>query len=461
MWKVRVAHATSNPVPASLSTRYSVGRQLGHGGMSTVYEATDLLLKRQVAIKVFTARADSEEDIERQEAEAKLIASLNHPALTTLHDAGVDATDRDHPQIFLVMEYIPGDDLRERLRQGPLTPFQVCWLGWDLCEGLEYVHAHGFLHRDIKPANVLLASRNAETRLRGKLTDFGIASLLRIPDVGQEVRGTAAYLSPEQAEGRQLTRASDLYSLGLVLLEALTGRLAFPGGVEESALARLDRDPAISGLVPEEFAVLLRSMTSRRPQDRISAAAAAAAFQNLLINELMRQRTTAAPDSMEARRLAALLRYNILDFPPEASFARATRLASRFLDIPIALVTITGVHRVWFVRDEEMAPPPLDWHTALCAATDPGTGHPWAVPDTAEDARTRTNPLVVEHPRVRAYAAAPLSTYDGHRLGALCVFDRRPRRFTPAELETLQDLADVVMNEMELRLAGRRALFRT
>jgi serine/threonine protein kinase len=456
-----VAHATSNPVPLSLSTRYSVGRHLGHGGMSTVYEATDLLLKRQVAIKVFTARADSEADIQRQEAEARLIASLNHYALTTLHDAGVDATDQDHPQIYLVMEYIPGDDMRERLRQGPLTPFQVGWLGWDLCEGLDYVHAHGFLHRDIKPANVLLASRHAETRLRGKLTDFGIASLLKVRDTGEEIRGTAAYLSPEQAEGGQVTTASDLYSLGLVLLEALTGQVAFPGGIEESAFARLDRDPTITAPdpVPEEFAAVLRSMTARRPEDRISASAAAATFQNLLIDDLIRQRTLVEPDSAEAERLAALVRYNILESPPEASFARATRLAGRSLDVPIALVAIVDVHQVRFMSEPGTEPPEVDWNAELCAITDPGTGHPWTVPDTVEDPRTRSNPLVTDGPRVRAFAAAPLVTHDEHRLGALCVFDRVPRRFTSAELETLNDLADVVMNEMELRLASRRALF--
>ena len=198
-----------NPVPRSLSRRYDVGRLLGRGGMSAVYQATDRLLKREVAIKVFTARAESPEEIARQEAEAQVIASLNHYALTTLFDAGVDTAEPERPQIYLVMEYIPGMDLRERLRQGALTTAQVCWLGADLCDALDVVHANGLLHRDIKPANVLLASRAAETRLRGKLTDFGVAALLGSRDPGDQVIGTAAYLSPEQAAGTATGAASD------------------------------------------------------------------------------------------------------------------------------------------------------------------------------------------------------------------------------------------------------------
>jgi hypothetical protein len=456
-----MAEPAHDRVPASLADRYSVGRRLGRGGMSTVYQATDRLLQREVAIKVFTARAESAADVERQEGEARLLASLNHYALTTLFDAGVDATEPDRPQIYLVMEYVPGDDLHEQLRRGPLAALQVCWLGVDLCEGLAFVHANGVLHRDIKPANVLLATREAETRLRGKLTDFGIASLLGSRDLEEWVTGTAAYLSPEQAEGGTPTAASDVYALGLVLLEALTGQVAFPGGIEESAFARLDRDPSISTEIPPAVATVLRGMTARRPEDRISLELAAAAFQDVLIDDVVRQRGLGAPRSgeKEAARLDALRRYDILDSPPEEAYDRVTRLAARVLNVPIAVVTIVDVDRVWNKSRTGVEVVQVDRNTSFCTTTDPAHGRPWSVPDALEDDRTSRNPLVVGEPHLRSYAAAPLVTHDGHTLGSLCVFDHEPRAFSDTDLETLQDLADVVMNEMELRLASRRALF--
>ena len=453
--------APRNAVPLELSRRYEVGRLLGRGGMSSVYQATDRLLRREVAIKVFLARAETPEEIARQESEAQVIASLNHYALTTLFDAGVDTSEPDRPQIYLVMEHIPGTDLRERLRQGALTTTQVCWLGVDLCDALDLVHGSGLLHRDIKPANVLLASREADTRLRGKLTDFGIAALLGSQDRGGPVLGTAAYLSPEQAAGEPVGAASDTYSLGLVLLEALTGAPAFPGSVEVSAMARLDRDPFVPAHVRPEVATILRAMTARDPVARMPLAAATAAFNDLLIDDAIRQRGLGAPVSaqQEAARLAALRRYDILDSPPEATYDRVTRLASRLLGMPFAAVSIVDVDRVWFKSREGVDLTEVDRNDSFCVITDPGSGEPWAVADAQDDPRLRGTAQVVGDPYVRAYAAAPLITHDGHSLGALCVFDSRPRRFSTEDLDVLRDLADVVMNELELRLASRRALF--
>ena len=448
-------------VPPSLSERYAVGRRLGHGGMATVYQATDRLLQREVAIKVFTARADSAAEVERQAAEARLLASLNHHALTTLLDAGVDTSDQEHPQIYLVMEYIPGDDLRERLLGGPIDSLQVCWLGFDLCEGLEFVHANGVLHRDIKPANVLLASRTAETRLRGKLADFGVASLRGVVDVEEYVQGTAAYLSPEQAAGEQATAVSDIYSLGLVLLEALTGEVAFPGNVVESAMARLDRDPAISARIPEVIAAVLRRMTARRSQDRISLIEAAAAFRNVIYDDhiLRRAPTGPSPAEVEDARAAASRRYDLLGTAQEETFDRVTRIASRVLAVPIAVITLAAADRVWITSRQGLEFSDADRHTVPWSSTGPGQRDPWTVPDAETDPRTRNDPLVLGVPMVRSYAAAPLVTEDDQRIGALGVFDREPRVFTGRELETLKDLADIVMHEMALLLAVRSALF--
>jgi serine/threonine protein kinase len=279
------------PLPGVLAHRFTVGRILGGGGRATVYLAHDDLLNRDVAIKVFRASADAPDQLRAQEAEANLVASLNHHALTTLFDAGVDASDPGHPQIYLVMEYIVGDDLRVHLLRGPLDATQLCWLGFDLAEGLQFVHENGLLHRDIKPANVLVAGRGATRRVRGKLADFGIASAIGTPEIDGATTGTAAYLSPEQVEGRAATTASDVYSLGLVLLEAISGATAFPGSVFDSALVRLDRDPLIPQWVPAAIAAILRGMTARRPEERTRLEQVATAFQAVLVDMLVAQRS--------------------------------------------------------------------------------------------------------------------------------------------------------------------------
>lgn len=448
-------------VPPVLGERYRIGAVLGQGGMSTVYAARDDLLHREVAIKVFASDADTREELRAQETEARLAASLSHYALTTLHDAGVDVSDPAHPQIYLVMERIEGTDLKHRLREGdPLAPFQVAYLGLDLADALAHVHEHGFVHRDIKPANVLLTERNGG-RIRSKLTDFGISGLIEDPATDLTLTGTAAYLSPEQVEGKRATPASDVYSLGLVLLEALTGRIAYPGGVEESAFARLSRQPEIPDSVPPMVADLVRSMTDRDPARRPTPRAVADGFQDVLVDEIVRRRGVdpALLKADEAERAAAVRRYNILDTPPEDAFDKVTRITSRLLEAPVALVSVIDVDRVWHKSMLGTDIKEVDREVSFCATTNPGTGQPWSVPDATTDPRTQGNPIVTGGPEVRAYAAAPLTTHDGHTLGTVCVYDFEPREFSAADLADLEDLAGIVMRELELRLASRRAVF--
>jgi serine/threonine protein kinase len=447
-------------VPAALAARYRFGPVLGRGSIATVHLADDSLLGRRVAIKVYRPRTDDRR-VQVEHAEARLVASLNHPALTTLYDAGIDASDPERPQVYLVMEYVEGSDLKERLKDGPLPVSQVLALGRDLADGLDAMHGSGVLHRDIKPANVLLTDRTPRSRIRGKLTDFGLASMLDGGDYADYIVGTPAYVSPEQAEGDPVGPASDVYSLGLVLLEALTGVQAFPGPAQVSAYARLERDPDVPHSLPAGVADLLRAMTTRRAGDRPAAAEAAGRFHDLVIDELVERRWPGSPVSRdaEAERLAALRRYDILDTPPEPAFDQVTRLASRLLKAPIALVTIIDTDRVWFKSRRGWDEEEVGRSTAFCSTTNPGGNGPWSVPDATADPRTRENPLVLDGPRVRSYAAAPLVTWDGHHLGALCVFDRQPRDFDDEELGDLEDLAGIVMRELELRLASRRAVF--
>jgi hypothetical protein len=449
-------------LPPAVAARFSITGVLGRGGLSTVYAAHDTTLDRPVAVKVFTARALDGERIALQEAEAKLVAALNHHALTTLFDVGIDTSDPAAPQIYLVMELIPGEDLRRRLVRGPLGSAQVAYLGFDLAEALRYVHEHGFLHRDIKPANILLADREADQRVRGKLTDFGIASLIGTREPDDRTTGTVAYLSPEQVHGDEPTPASDVYSLGLVLLEALTARVAFPGSVEETALARTERDPEIPDTVPPRLAGVLRAMTARRPQDRPSLADVAIAFQSAYVGDLIRDHRldpAIVPDD-EAERLAAVRRYNILDTPSEESFDRVAHLAARLLDAPVAMVSIVDADREWFKAQQglDVTFDAIPRDAAICAMP-VALARPYTIADVQADADARRNPIVRADPTLRSYAGVPLHTHDDHTIGTLCVFDRRVRTFSEQQLADLADLAAILMRELELRLAGRRALF--
>lgn len=250
-----------------LEGRYRLGEVLGRGGVAHVYRARDLVLDRDVAVKMLRESVD-DSDRARFVGEARMLAGLSHPGIVTVLDVGVA-----EGQPFLVMELVEGPTLAAALREGPLPPDRVAQIGAALASAIAYAHEQGTVHRDVKPANVLLGPGGA------KLADFGIARL-----VGDTVRhtrtgtiiGTAAYLSPEQVRGDAVRPPADVYSLGLVLLEALTGERAFPGSPTESAVARLHRPPEIPADLSPDWRALLAAMTATQPGDRPSAAVAAA-----------------------------------------------------------------------------------------------------------------------------------------------------------------------------------------
>jgi serine/threonine protein kinase len=439
-------------LPSVLQGRYRIGPVLGRGGASVVYRARDLLLGRDVAIKVFSARAATPEQLKAQEGEARMLGGLNHHALVALLDAGVDLTDATAPQMFLIMEFVDGPDLRRRLRTGALTPFEVAYLAWDLLAALQYVHERGIIHRDLKPANVLLAPAQARPA-RGKIADFGIAVLSGSTDEpSEETTGTAAYLSPEQVEGEPLGSETDIYSLGLVLLEAYTGRTAFPGGVLESAFARLDADPAIPGDMPAELAAILRGMTARDPKDRPTAQEAVTAFRAIIVGHLGGDRPK--PADSESSRLAAVRDSDLLDSEPDVEFDRITSLAARIFDVPVAVISIVDADRVWLKSRQGIDVQELTRDRGLG-----GTGglhdETLVIEDVRADPRTASRPAA-EHAGLRFYAGAPLITADGHNLGSLSISDVRPRSMGAAEVATLEDLAAMALHEMELRRAARR-----
>ena len=270
------------PVGSLLADRFSIVSLIGTGGMASVYRATDTALGRAVAVKLFRADGGGTEP-ERQSGEIALLASLNHFALVTLFDAGTTTVD-GIPRTFIVMELVDGPDLRTRIEDGPVPSVDVAGMGADLAEALHYVHEKGIIHRDVKPANVLLAPSGFPGRgMHAKLADFGIARLLdetRLTATGS-LLGTASYLSPEQALGGAIGAPTDVYSLGLVLLECLTGTRAYPGTAVESAMARLQRQPEIPNDLGADWIDVLRTMTARDPADRPTAADAAGLLRAL------------------------------------------------------------------------------------------------------------------------------------------------------------------------------------
>jgi serine/threonine protein kinase len=277
-----VVNKPAAPVPLLLG-RYRPERLLARGGSSMVFRARDENLGRDVAIKLFSS--GSQDDLARFRAEVGVLAGLRHHGVVSILDAGVDDSSPKDPRPFLVIELVEGDTLRGLLEAGPLSTRQIGEVAFEVAETLEYVHTRGVIHRDVTPSNIMIVDyRTRFSRPRARLTDFGIAIHATHPqEFTEETFGTAAYLSPEQVRGTTLTPESDIYSLGLVLLECFTRTVAFPGTPVESALARLDRDPEIPDTVPEPWHAFIRSMTqadaTRRPSAADVATAARAALR--------------------------------------------------------------------------------------------------------------------------------------------------------------------------------------
>ncbi len=219
----------------TLSGRYQTAERLGSGGMSNVYKATDLILERTVAVKVLAEHlSDDERFVARFRREALAVAKLIHPNIVQVYDTGID-----EGRHYIVMEYVDGRSGAQILqRHGPVGPEIAAEVGIQACSGLDYAHRRGIIHRDVKPGNLMVVGGPVGGgEMTVKLTDFGIARAIeqtRITQVGSVV-GTAAYLAPEQVRGEEATPATDVYALGVVLYQFLTGRLPYEG----SSLAEL------------------------------------------------------------------------------------------------------------------------------------------------------------------------------------------------------------------------------
>ena len=472
--------------PTVVGGRYTVGDLIGRGGAADVYRARDELLGRDVAIKMFGAGGDVvaaanaeavsvpvpppdavdpvsgeavapqdpaddeagtpgsgaggrygrgtgstprpsappaelvgdlEEGSEaRNRREVLTLAALSHPGLVTVYDVG-----DDHGRAYFVMQLIEGDTLAQRIRRGPLPLGDVIALGAALADALAYVHRRGVVHRDVKPGNVLLDADG-----RAHLSDFGIAAVRDAAPVTAAgmVIGTASYLSPEQVRGESVSPAVDIYALGLVLIECITGRREYPGNALEAAVARLHRRPMVPAGLPESLRMLLVAMTADEPDARPDADEVLAATRSISREVGVDAETVLSPALMAAPTGAFSPPPGVVTGPavstgssaPTGAYAGAavegeTPAASRprrrrlLVAVGIALVAVLvagSALALTLVRASSTAPlpPPASSVPAIPAA-------PAAVAPTTEEAAPLRSPRirVTTRPRPRTTTA--------------------------------------------------------
>ncbi len=279
-------HQQSDPlVGAVLDGRYRVDTLIATGGMSGVYRGLDLRLDRPVALKIMDSRyAGDSQFLTRFQREARAVARLKDPGLVAVYDQGIDG---QHP--FLVMELVEGGTLRELLAErGPMPPHAVAAVLAPVLGGLAVAHREGLVHRDVKPENVLISDDGDV-----KIADFGLVRAIAEAKITSTsvILGTAAYLSPEQVSNGDATAASDVYAVGILAYELLTGTTPFTG---DTALAvayqRMDNDvPAPSsviGGVPAQFDELVLRATARNPADRYADAEDMASELDAIVDAL-------------------------------------------------------------------------------------------------------------------------------------------------------------------------------
>ena len=476
--------------PTVVGGRYTVGDLIGRGGAADVFRARDELLGRDVAIKMFGAGGDvvaaanaeaasvpapppaavdpasgegvppqdpSDEpggpgagaagrygrgtagtprpsappaelvgDLEegseaRNRREVLTLAALSHPGLVTVYDVG-----DDHGRAYFVMQLIEGDTLAQRIRRGPLPLGDVIALGAALADALAYVHRRGVVHRDVKPGNVLLDADG-----RAHLSDFGIAAVRDAAPVTAAgmVIGTASYLSPEQVRGESVSPAVDIYALGLVLIECLTGRREYPGNALEAAVARLHRRPMVPDGLPESLRMLLLAMTADEPHARPDADEVLAATRAISREVGVDAETVLSPALMAAPTGAFSPPPGVVAGPAVATGSSATTgavadgetpAASRprrrrvlvAVGIALAAVLVVGsALALTLVRTSSTAPlpPPASSVPAIPAA-------PAAVVPTTEEAEPLRTPRVRvttrPRPRTTTAVAPPVVTSE-------------------------------------------------
>ncbi len=406
---------------------YRLISPLGAGGMGEVWKAEDTRLGRTVAIKVLPSAVAADADaIGRLRREARTAAQLNHPNIAMIH-----AFEEAEGRLFIVMEYVEGEPLTNLIRRGPLAEAEVCRIGRSIADALADAHAKSIVHRDIKPDNVVVNGQ------RVKVLDFGIAKRTGLePAVGENdptafrtqtgmIIGTVTYMSPEQALGRPVDARTDIFSLGVLLYQAATGRLPFYGQSPTETIMQIARDepPPLRGLVtPGLEAIILRCL-QKNPEDRFANARE--------LGGALEQHLAVAPTVAYTRRSGpnAAAAATVLTEPNKAP-RRWPAIAAVFaLVIAIALVTIVILRP----RPTPPAPPakPVAVTTSSSVVVSTTTMEVSAAAVTTssveEDAQPTTTTAVVIEP-VDKSTTAPRTADDFYNDGLVRLVERQPFR---------------------------------
>jgi eukaryotic-like serine/threonine-protein kinase len=322
----------------TLNGRYRLEARIGSGGMSTVYRALDETLQRQVAIKLMNREVTSDSDqLERFRREARAVAQLSHPHIVGVIDAG-----EDEGRPYIVFEYVEGETLKERIRRNGRLPIaEAVAYGIEIARALGAAHARHIVHRDVKPQNVLIDEEGS-----AKVTDFGIARTLDEEGLTADGRvlGTTDYVSPEQALGQDVTGQSDLYSLGIVLYEMVTGEVPFKGENQVAVAMKHVREevPDVQVRRPEvssALAAVIDTATAKRRQDRYADDAELIAdLEDVLAIETARAGGATGEATSVLRTLPSSARRRI-------PFRMRHRVAAVILLLVVAAVAVGAV--VW------------------------------------------------------------------------------------------------------------------
>jgi len=350
------AMPTGGGEPVVIADRYRLVNLLGRGGTAEVWRAEDGALGRSVALKLVTVPTD--DSAARAGEEARLLAKLSHPGLVPVYDAGTD--ERDRP--WVVMELVEGETLSDTIRRGAVPSVRCAEIGRSIADALGYVHAQGLVHRDVKPGNVLMGLDG-----RVRLTDFGIARLVdaaRVTSTGMMV-GTASYLAPEQVAGEPVGPPSDVYALGLVLLEVLTGEREYAGSTVEVALARLQRQPSVPRTLPAGWPGLLTAMTAREPAARPTPGEAAQELARIAAGG---ESTTVLPAATPAvARTSVLPRTRVAPaparveepLPPRRTVSAAPRRSPWPVLLLLLAILVAGIGGVLYAQSQDGTTGPL------------------------------------------------------------------------------------------------------
>ena len=353
--------------------RYEILDEVGQGAMGTVYRARDPLIERTVAIKtvpITKLRQEGADTESRFLREAQSAGRLSHPNIVTIYDVG-----EADGLAYIAMEYLHGATLRDLMNKGPMPLDLALDTATQMAEALAFAHEHGVIHRDIKPANVVVTGQ----RGRIKLTDFGIAHLANSDHThAGQMLGSPRYMSPEQAKGREVDGHSDIFSLGAVLYEMLTGHYAFDGDSLPSIVYRVVNEAPVEAStlrpqLPAELASLLSRMLNKNPQARPDA--------RTLVNALHALTPTAPqlPAPPPSNRVPRLL--------PMLAFGTPVLV---FLLIGLGIIVIEH----FLATPQQAAPGPTQKAATQKAATQPATGAAPGSQASAEPARPPQKPSV-------------------------------------------------------------------